>query len=186
MKSRKLAERSAIATREIGSLVKMIQKTVTDAVTAMDEGSAEVENGVTKANKAGAALQAIQKATEAVTEQARLASAAAERMETSANTLVGAVDSVSAVVEENTAATEQMAASAMEVSQSIENIASVSRRKLGGGGRSLRLGRRNGIAGAGSLHLCAAVGQPGGLVARSRSPFQINAINTNCRYGWEK
>jgi methyl-accepting chemotaxis protein len=123
---RKLAERSAVATREIGTLVKMIQKTVTDAVSAMDEGSAEVENGVNKANQAGSALQAIQKATEAVTNQAKLASAAAERMEASANTLVGAVDSVSAVVEENTAATEQMAASAMEVSQSIENIASVS------------------------------------------------------------
>ncbi|HSO27245.1 MAG TPA: methyl-accepting chemotaxis protein [Anaerolineales bacterium] len=36
------------------------------------------------------------------------------------------MDSVSAVVEENTAATEEMAAGANEVNQSIENIASVS------------------------------------------------------------
>ena len=36
------------------------------------------------------------------------------------------MDSVSAVVEENTAATEEMAASSNEVTQAIENIASVS------------------------------------------------------------
>jgi methyl-accepting chemotaxis protein len=40
--------------------------------------------------------------------------------------LVNSVDSVSAVVEENTAATEQMAASSGEVNTAIENIASVS------------------------------------------------------------
>jgi methyl-accepting chemotaxis protein len=40
--------------------------------------------------------------------------------------LVGAADSVSAVVEENTAASEQMSANAREVMQSVDNIASVS------------------------------------------------------------
>ena len=40
--------------------------------------------------------------------------------------MVSSLDSLSAVVEENTAATEEMAASSSEVTQSIENIASVS------------------------------------------------------------
>jgi len=40
--------------------------------------------------------------------------------------LVTSVDSVSAVIEENTASTEQMAANSSEVSQAVESIASVS------------------------------------------------------------
>lgn len=123
---RKLAERSSSSTKEIGSLVKSIQKTVNEAVFAMDDGAKEVEAGVLKAGKAGEALVAIQKAAQAVNEQAEQAAAAAEQMSASANELVAAVDSVSAIVEENTAATEQMAASSSEVSQAIESIASVS------------------------------------------------------------
>jgi methyl-accepting chemotaxis protein len=123
---RKLAERSAIATREISELVKTIQATVKDAVEAMKQGSQEVESGVEKANQAGAALRDILTAAEAVTGQAQEAADAAKRMEQSAGKLVAEVDSVSAVVEENTAATEQMAASSAEVTMAVENIASVS------------------------------------------------------------
>lgn len=123
---RKLAERSSQATKEIGMLIGGIQKTVSDAVKAMEEGSKEVELGVASANKAGTALADILKAAEAVNKQAVQAGEAAEKMNISASELVSAVDSVSAVVEENTAATEEMAANSSEVTQSIESIASVS------------------------------------------------------------
>ena len=123
---RKLAERSSQATKEIGGLIAGIQKTVAEAVKAMDEGSKEVELGVASANKAGTALSDILSAAEAVNKQATLAGEAAEQMNVSAGELVTAVDSVSAVVEENTAATEEMAANSTEVTQAIESIASVS------------------------------------------------------------
>jgi methyl-accepting chemotaxis protein len=123
---RKLAERSASATREIGDLVKGIQMTVSEAVTAMEEGAREVDAGVQKANSAGSALTTILSAAEAVTQEAIQAANAAKLMSTSANELVSAVDTVSAVVEENTAATEEMAASSSEVTRAIENIASIS------------------------------------------------------------
>lgn len=123
---RKLAERSSTSTKEIGGLIKGIQKTVSEAVAAMADGAKEVEAGVIMAGKAGEALIAIQQAAEAVNDQAGQAAAAAQQMSASANELVSAVDSVSAVVEENTAATEEMAASSTEVTQAIESIASVS------------------------------------------------------------
>jgi methyl-accepting chemotaxis protein len=59
---RKLAERSSNATREIGELVKGIQKTVAEAVLAMQESAAEVEKGVTRADEAGEALNSILRA----------------------------------------------------------------------------------------------------------------------------
>jgi len=123
---RKLAERAATSTREIGELIKGIQQTVGEAVQAMQQGNQEVEKGVAQAGEAGAALQSILQSSQAVTQQAEQAAAAAQQMSASAAELVAAVDAVMAVVEENTAATEQMAAGATEVTSAIENIASVS------------------------------------------------------------
>lgn len=123
---RKLAERSSLATKEIGGLISGILKTVSEAVKAMEEGSKEVELGVATASQAGTALSEILTAAEAVNKQATLASEASGRMKIASEELVSAVDSVSAIVEENTASTEEMAANSTEVTQAIESIASVS------------------------------------------------------------
>jgi methyl-accepting chemotaxis protein len=123
---RKLAERAASATKEIGALVKDIQRTVSDAVSAMNQGSAEVERGVSQAQVAGKALDDILQAARAVNQQMNRIAQSADQMNRLSNDLVSATDAVSAVVEENTAATEEMAAGSSEVTQSIENIASVS------------------------------------------------------------
>jgi methyl-accepting chemotaxis protein len=48
---RKLAERSSNATKEIGELIRGIQKTVGEAVAAMEEGANEVERGSRKPMK---------------------------------------------------------------------------------------------------------------------------------------
>jgi len=123
---RKLAERAAAATKEIGVLIRSIQQTVGEAVAAMQESAREVESGVGRAQNAGQELADILAAVEAVSHQAQQAAQAAQRMNQLSNELVAAMDAVSAVVEENTAATEQMSANSSEVSQAIENIAAVS------------------------------------------------------------
>ncbi|MCX6080490.1 MAG: methyl-accepting chemotaxis protein [Chloroflexi bacterium] len=123
---RKLAERSSLATKEIAGLIKGIQKTVREAVSAMKESASEVESGGIRANSAGEVLNNILEAAESVYKQAEEAGTAAARVSAAAGELVSAVDSVSAVIEENTAATEQMAANSTELTQQIENIASVS------------------------------------------------------------
>ncbi len=123
---RKLAEKSAAATKEIAGLIKGIQQTVAEAVVAMTEGAREVETGTGRANEAGRALGDILSASEMVNRQVEEIAAAAQQMGAASNELVNAMDRVSAVVEENTASTEEMAASSGEVTQSIENIASVS------------------------------------------------------------
>jgi methyl-accepting chemotaxis protein len=123
---RKLAERAASATKEIGGLIRGIQVTVKDAVAAMSASADEVETGVKRANNAGQALESITQAAEAVFQQADQAAKAANHMKTAVQELVGVVDNVSAVVEENMAATEEMSANAHSVTQAIENIASIS------------------------------------------------------------
>jgi methyl-accepting chemotaxis protein len=123
---RKLAEKSAISTKEIGGLIRGIQKTVDEAVEAMNQGVEEIDRGLKQASGAGETLNNILTAADAVNQQAQQASQATQTMNKSALLLVQSMESVSAVVEENTAATEQMTASSNEVSQAIENIASVS------------------------------------------------------------
>lgn len=123
---RNLAERSSLATREISELIFSIQKVVYEAVTTMDDGNREVDRGVMLANEAGSSLEDILKAAREVNDQATQVAAAAEQMAASAKELVTAVDSVSAVVEENTASTEEMAAGSTEMMQAIESIASIS------------------------------------------------------------
>jgi methyl-accepting chemotaxis protein len=123
---RKLAERAAAATKEIGGLIHGIQRTVGEAVTAMDEGAREVEAGVSRADSAGKALESIRKSSDAVYQQVQQAAEAAQKMMSASDELVSAMDAVSAVVEENTAATEEMAAGSSELTRAIENIASVS------------------------------------------------------------
>jgi methyl-accepting chemotaxis protein len=123
---RKLAEKSALATKEISVLIQGIQTTVAEAVRAMNEGAREVDRGVTLAEEAGHSLESILHTTEAVADQAEGAALAAQSMLNSSNELVNVTDEVSAVVEENTSAAEEMSTSAGELRDAIENIASTS------------------------------------------------------------
>lgn len=123
---RKLAEKSAAATKEIAHLIKDIQVTVAEAITAMEEGSQEVETGVAKAGEAGTALKEIMEVIARITDQIGEIANDLQEMDSSAGEVGEAMESVSAIVEENTAATEEMAAGSNEIIQSIENIASVS------------------------------------------------------------
>jgi methyl-accepting chemotaxis protein len=124
---RKLAERSSLATKEIAGLIKGIQKTVHDAVSAMNESAGEVEAGVNRANSAGQALGEILSSTESVDKQADLAGQAAARVSQAAAELVEAVDAVSAVIDANTRASEKMTGNSSELTQAIGHIANVSK-----------------------------------------------------------
>jgi methyl-accepting chemotaxis protein len=123
---RRLAERASKATKEIGEIIKGIQQTVAEAVDAMNEGSQEVETGVSLANEAGKALVSILDASETVFTRAQGTVGATQQVMAESSDLVLAINTVSSVVEKNTAATTAMAANANEVKQAVEMIASVS------------------------------------------------------------
>lgn len=123
---RKLAERSSVATKEIGTLISNIQNTVGDAVTAMHASTVEVDRGVEYSNLANQALTQIMESVQKVNDQAGVVNNAAVSMRNAAEALTNSVERVSAVVEENTAATEEMSAGSQSVVSAIENISSVS------------------------------------------------------------
>jgi methyl-accepting chemotaxis protein len=123
---RKLAEKSAAATKEVARLIHAIQTTVREAVVAMEQSALEVEAGVTGVGEAQRALDSIQQAAENSNRHSDAIAAAARQMSASSSRLVEAMETVSAIVEENTAAAEEMAAGSSEISFAFENITSVS------------------------------------------------------------
>jgi len=123
---RKLAERSASATKEIGTLIETIQTRTGKVVTAMANGTAEVEAGSRLAAEAGERLQEILVAVEQAAAEIRRVAAGAGSVQRSAEQAVQAFDSMAALIEENTAATEQMSASATQVTEVANRIAQIS------------------------------------------------------------
>lgn len=122
---RKLAERSSKATKEIADLITNIQKLTTVAVTAMEEGTGEVEQGAWLAFDAGNALKEILDNVEETYRQVQNISAAAEQISASSQEVVKAIENVSAITEENNAATQELSAASSQVGAAMENIASI-------------------------------------------------------------
>jgi methyl-accepting chemotaxis protein len=122
---RKLAERAGRETRQITDLIKAVQVGTSEAVAAMQRGSASVEQGTTKANQAGQALEQILRAVEVTVRQVSEIAASSQQMARGARSVTAAMESISAVVEENTASTEEMAAQTGQVSAAIQSISSV-------------------------------------------------------------
>jgi methyl-accepting chemotaxis protein len=123
---RKLAERSSRETKQIAELIQQVQGGTNAAVTAMETGSAKVEQGSAKAIQAGQALDEILRAVEITVHQVTAIASSSQEMAAGARSVTEAMHSISAVVEENTAATEQMAAQAGQVAGAIQGIATVS------------------------------------------------------------
>jgi methyl-accepting chemotaxis protein len=123
---RKLAERSSAETKAISSLICGIQEAVAQAMAAMQAGTAEVETGVKRASEAGAALESIVQTSQVVYDEGTQAVEVARVALLAAKELVNAMESVSAVVEQNSAAMQQMSAGSGDVGMAIERISVVS------------------------------------------------------------
>ena len=122
---RKLAERSSLATKEIASIVEGIRTGVTEAVSAMQQGSKDVEVGYKLAADAGGALDNILDRSRSVAKQVEQISVAAQELQGLSSGMVEAIDRINRIVEQNAAATEQMTESSGVVSKSVEATAGV-------------------------------------------------------------
>ncbi|HYG59261.1 MAG TPA: methyl-accepting chemotaxis protein [Symbiobacteriaceae bacterium] len=123
---RKLAERSGQSARGIAALVGEIQAGTQQAVSAMAQVSAEVEDGSRLAADVGRSLDEIRTIVARTAQDAAAITAATELVQSSSREVMASVDGVAAVTEKNTAATEQMAAGSNQVGAAITGITAVS------------------------------------------------------------
>jgi methyl-accepting chemotaxis protein len=112
---RKLAERSARATRDVGNLIKSIQTETSEALTAMEVGMKEVRGGSYLATQASNALQDISVAVRQSSELIEEISAASEEQARVTSNVAGAMQTISSI-------TLETSAGAHETAQTIEGM----------------------------------------------------------------
>lgn len=123
---RKLAEKSSVSAKEIAQLIEGIRNSVVETSHAMQVSAETVAAGVEMANVSGETAKQILTIAESGQQTMQKIFSATQVMKSTSSDLVNAMDSVSAVIEENTASTEEMSAGGSQINQMIENMASVS------------------------------------------------------------
>ncbi len=122
---RKLAERSGLATKEIGRLVSQVQSGTVEAVEAMGAGTADVEAGALLADRAGQSLAEIAETVAATKIAVTEIANAVGSIERAAGGVVAASDAIGAVATKTRRASSKMAGTAESVGTAIESIAAV-------------------------------------------------------------
>jgi methyl-accepting chemotaxis protein len=109
---RKLAERSGAATKEIGALIKGIQKSVAEAVEISTATAHDIQSVAKELD------QAIQDVSQIVKENGL----AANKLTQASAGVMQSIENVASVSEENSAAVEEVSASAEEMSAQVEEV----------------------------------------------------------------
>jgi methyl-accepting chemotaxis protein len=120
---RKLAERSSSATREISSILQAIRRETVAAAEAMRTSDASVAGGLDVAERAGTALEGIERAIGATASVAEELARRAHAMREASLQVTDNVASASAGVDENAAAATQMRTTTRDVSATILPVA---------------------------------------------------------------
>jgi methyl-accepting chemotaxis protein len=116
---RALAERTAKATREIGSMIESIQKETRTAVSAMEQGMAQVREGTAEAAISGDALREILTQVNAVAEQVSQIAAAVETQTEKTGDISNNIDTISTSIAE----ISQESSASAEASSQMNSIA---------------------------------------------------------------
>jgi methyl-accepting chemotaxis protein len=119
---RALAERTTRATREIGDMIKEIQKETKGAVSAMEEGVTEVERGAEYSVGSGQALQRIIEQVNEVTQQVNQIASAAEQQTTTTGEITTNIQKISHVFQQTAHGVTDTAAAAATLSQQSEEL----------------------------------------------------------------
>ena len=112
---RKLAERTANATSEIGGMIAQVQSNAKNAVGAMDRIVTQVGTGVSQAREASQVMSEITASTRTVVDSVNAMSHALEEQKTASQLLANNVERVAHLSEENRHATQDTAGTARQM-----------------------------------------------------------------------
>jgi methyl-accepting chemotaxis protein len=119
---RALAERTTKATREIGEMIKSIQTETKSAVSAMDEGVRQVEQGTSEAAKSGEALHHILEQIANVTNQVNQIAVAAEEQTATTMEINNNIQQITEVANITSTSSHEEAATANELAKLAEEL----------------------------------------------------------------
>ncbi|MDD2309927.1 MAG: methyl-accepting chemotaxis protein [Desulfuromonadaceae bacterium] len=119
---RALAERTTRATKEIGEMIKAIQKETGGAVASMESGVQEVEKGMESSRRSGEALQQILEGINEVTMQVHQIATAAEEQTAVTGEISTNIHQITAVVQQTANGAHQTAAAASSLSRLAQDL----------------------------------------------------------------
>lgn len=119
---RALAERTTRATREIGAMIKAIQNETKGAVTAMEEGVAEVRLGTESSVKSGEALEMIMAQINDVSMQVNQIATACEEQSATTGEITTNISQITHVVHSSVRAANETAATSSQLAQEAEHL----------------------------------------------------------------
>ena len=119
---RALAERTTRATKEIGEMIKAIQKETKEAVASMEQSVTQVEQGTSHAAESGRSLQEILEIINNVTEQISQIATAAEEQTATTREISSNVLSLNDLAKQNDHALSETAVAANDVSRQAEEL----------------------------------------------------------------
>ncbi|MBI1807136.1 MAG: hypothetical protein HYR76_08820 [Ignavibacteria bacterium] len=122
---RKLAERTTKATKEIAGMIKRIQTDSAGAVSSMQNGTKEVDDGFRLTDQAGTALREIVKISQKVTDMITQIAAASEEQSSASEQISKNIEAISTVTRQTAAGTQQVAQAAENLNGLTEKLRSL-------------------------------------------------------------
>ncbi len=119
---RKLAERSAKSTKEIGELISGMQKEAIEAVKNTERTVEIVEKGVELSKQVGDALKEVNRTVEEVDSCANAIGAATRQQNSGSSQIVSSVETLREMTREIASATEEQASGAEQIAQTMERM----------------------------------------------------------------
>jgi len=119
---RRLAERTTKATKEIAGMIRTIQGETQGAVTAMNEGTKQVNEGIVLADRAGEALSEIVRISQEVTDMITGIAASSEQQAGASEEIAKNVDAIRSVTAEAASGEQQIARAAEDLNRLTENL----------------------------------------------------------------
>ena len=146
---RKLAERSVEAAKEIGEVVRQVQRDTGDAVEVARAGAEEAKTGMLLADKAGAALRNIIESVSRSSELMGQIAAATSKQSQASSEVLETVAAMNSATSQVTSAVREQAEGSKQIRAAMENIkkvmaqAAYSTREQAAGGRQVRVAVEN-------------------------------------------
>ena len=119
---RALAERTTRATKEIGEMIKAIQRETKGAVAAMEQGVQQVETGTIEAAKSGDALRDILEQVNDVATQVNQIATAAEEQTATTSEISNNMQQITQVVQDTASGAHQSASAASQLYGNAEEL----------------------------------------------------------------
>jgi len=142
---RKLAERSVVATKEIGQVIRLVQDETTQAVKSTEAGAAETREGIKLADRAGGALGRIMESFGATSNLLAEIATATEQQNASAKRVLGSVNNMNEATEQMISAVKEQSLGSSQIREAVVNMNDVTAqvtnamKEQSAGGKQIRL-----------------------------------------------